>query len=45
MLCNEGHRQALKARKERDKTRHRLLNIQFFACNFYRIKYLEIIQI
>ncbi|CAF3346412.1 unnamed protein product [Rotaria sp. Silwood1] len=23
MLCNEGHRQALKARKERDKTRHR----------------------
>jgi len=29
MLCNEGHRQALKARKERDKTPRRLLNIQF----------------
>ena len=34
MLCNEGHRQALKARKERDKTRHRLLNIQFLRSYF-----------
>jgi len=38
MLCNEGHRQALKARKERDKTRQRLINIQFlhkFQSNIY----------
>lgn len=43
MLCNEGHRQALKARKERDKTRYKLINIQ--SLHHFLIHYLFIHRI
>lgn len=44
MLCNEGHRQALQARKERDKTSKRLLNIQYLH-KFQSVNDLEFLQL